>query len=125
MAPRLRAYLAAPGAAIPDALDVTRRRGGAEAPFAPSDGLLAAHPFVRDARMPSSPAARQAFAEAYVAELRHSYRTTRTAWDALLRRPRIVLACDCTAGRDCHRYVLVERVLARLGVHYDDGPPVP
>ena len=95
----------------PDALDVTRagaerlqRRGlpAPSSPFAPSWGLLQAARFGwiewGD------------YIERYTAQMRESYRAWRPAWDALLARSRVVLACVCAPDDDgvlrCHRRVL-------------------
>jgi hypothetical protein len=60
----------------------------------------------------------RAFVPAYLDEMRASYRSQRPAWDALLARSRVVLACHCREPSRCHRTVLATLVLPRLGATY-------
>lgn len=60
----------------------------------------------------------RAYVPAYLAEMRASYRAHRDAWDRLLARERVVLACHCQAPERCHRTVLATRILPRLGAEY-------
>ncbi len=59
-----------------------------------------------------------AYVTGYTAEMRHSYRARRVAWDALLRRPHVVLLCFCTEPHRCHRTVLARDILPKLGAAY-------
>jgi len=54
------------------------------------------------------------YAPRFVDEMRKSYRAHRAAWDALLARPRVVLACTCTDPAHCHR-ALLAGILGQLG----------
>ena len=108
----------------PDRLDITRKSGGpAGVIFAPSWRILRpALDRIRIASQMDGPG-REAmeadtwarYVPAYLAEMRASYKADRAAWDALLARPRVVLACYCTDPRRCHRTVLGRDILPRLG----------
>lgn len=102
----LEVWTAPSGRGDPDELDVTRRTGGPGDPFAPSDTLRHA------------PAAPPVFEAAYLAEMRQSWKLDRRAWDALLARRRVVLVCGCDDGARCHRRVLAEKILVKLGARY-------
>src|SRR5690606_2754854 len=54
----------------------------------------------------------------FLAEMRASYRRNRPAWDELLRLDRVVLLCFCTDSAHCHRRILAEDVLPKLGATY-------
>ncbi len=115
----------------PDALDVTRGSGGERGnPFAPSRALLAAGQAAKTAaKRKSAPGGATAderldlwfamYREFYLVELRESYRSHRSSWEALLQRhhipgrERVVLCCYCGSHR-CHRRILAE-VLGKLG----------
>lgn len=56
---------------------------------------------------------------AFLAEMRESYRARRDAWDRLLGRDSIVLLCYCVAPERCHRTLLAERILPKLGAVYE------
>lgn len=71
--------------------------------------------------------ARDAYAAAYVLEMRASYRAHRVEWMRLLARERVVLACGCSAEWACHRGVLRADILPKLGAvdcGEIDAPPV-
>jgi hypothetical protein len=95
----------------PDKLDVTRASAGPEGiAFAPSKRLLDAGKngleFVD-------------YADRYKRELRGLWIDRRFVFEALLRRPRVVLCCYCTDPALCHRTVLAEALAgagAKLGV---------
>ena len=55
--------------------------------------------------------AEQLFAQAYVGEMRDSWRSNREAWEELLRQPRAVLVCSCACAAACHRGLLAKLVL--------------
>lgn len=57
------------------------------------------------------------YVPAFIAEMRASYRANRAAWDRLLGRDRVVLACYCSDQR-CHRVLLARDILPRLGAVY-------
>lgn len=115
----------------PDALDITRagavraRVAGKPAPgafLAPSAGLV--FPALRAMKAATTDAARDAvwagYEAAFHAEMLASYGTRRrrgpdrSAWEALLARPRAVLVCMCVDPARCHRR-LVAGYLAKLG----------
>lgn len=56
--------------------------------------------------------------EAYTHEMRQSYRRYRPAWDKLLSWHRVVLLCMCTEEARCHRTVLGQFILPKLGAEY-------
>ncbi len=105
---------------LPGILDVTRKTGREGLPFAPSWRLLA--PYL-DKRRRNGGALRPfdwaAYRAAYLEEMRASWAANRRAWDALLARPAVVLGCYCADPRQCHRSLLAEEVLLRLGAVYD------
>jgi uncharacterized protein YeaO (DUF488 family) len=94
-----------------DKLDVTRASAGPEGiAFAPSKRLLAAGkdglPF-------------EEYAKRYRDEMRALWIERRFVFEALLRRPRVVLVCYCTDPELCHRTLLAGFLAAagtRLGV---------
>ena len=55
----------------------------------------------------------QTYVQGYLAEMRLSYQRERAKWDALLGLSRVVLVCDCPSH--CHRTILRERILPKLG----------
>ncbi|MDX1527032.1 MAG: DUF488 family protein [Gammaproteobacteria bacterium] len=59
-----------------------------------------------------------AYRKKFLAEMRESYRRHRAAWDELLKLDRVVLLCFCTDHTRCHRRILAEDVLPKLGAHY-------
>lgn len=112
----------------PDRFDVTRKSGGKDGePFAPSWAILSpallarrqAEGLRRRAQAPLADAverrAWEAYEPAYLAEMRESYRRHPDAWLKLLARPRVVLVCYCADALRCHRFLLAEKVLRKLG----------
>lgn len=98
----------------PDRIDVTRKSAGVDGlAFAPSWRILA--PALRLRRSERLLEADwQRYVEAYTQEMRDSYRSQRTWWDAALAREEITLVCYCTDPARCHRTVLAS-LFARLG----------
>lgn len=118
----LQIFTARIGCRDADVLDVTRagaeKRPGPGSAFAPSRALL--NPYIARRRAGRLTAADwQEYSERYREEMRQSYRANRAAWDALLARDRVVLACYCVAIPEiqCHR-VLLARILEQLGAVY-------
>lgn len=126
----------------PDRFDITRKSGGPEGePFAPSwkilhpallarqkanrlrevaDGMTGIVRVVHHAGVMHSindieRRAWDAYVPAYLAEMRESYRRDPEAWRKLLARERVVLVCYCTDPARCHRTLLAERILVKLG----------
>ena len=96
----------------PDILPVTRFRvvdplGSLFAPSAPllSGALARRKAGALEAHWP-------AYAAAYTAEMRVSYRRHRAAWEALLARESVTLLCFCTDPARCHRRVLAGLLVA-------------
>lgn len=58
------------------------------------------------------------YVPAFLEEMRASYRQHRVAWERLLARPRVVLACACKAPERCHRTILATLILPKLGAVY-------
>lgn len=121
----------------PDEFDITRKGALAWAkrngrpvdeapghPFAPSWGILGPALTARDlaadlAAEGNQPEADRVMARAwatyrgaYRAEMRRSYVAHRAAWDALLGRRRVVVACVCPddvlVTKQCHRFLLAD-----------------
>lgn len=132
----LAVYTAQISTRDPDRFDVTRKSGGPVGViFAPSWAIL--RPAL-DARKEAARLLDRAKAEpehrvfyegraagteytawvlympAYRLEMLASHRANRAAWDALLARPRVALACYCTDPERCHRRLLAG-FLAKLG----------
>ncbi len=127
----------------PDLLDITRKSAASEGiAFAPSWEILRPALFARSAVAVLRQKAREYiggdqpvnilaeaerieanawahYVEAYTAEMRTSYRGQRGAWEALLRRPRVVLGCFCPDAAHCHRRLLAG-ILVKLGA-VDEG----
>lgn len=121
----------------PDALDVTRASGTSGIFLAPSWSILSpALDLLKRAKKLRDDAAKmpveiRAHAEveahnlewktwaeytfAYLAEMRASYKTNRRQWDELLRRDRVVLCCYCAQPNRCHRVILRQTILPKLG----------
>lgn len=100
-------------------VDITRKSGDEAVgkSFAPSWKLL--RPFLdkrRGGRLLAPDWA--AYVDAYTAEMRISYRERRQAWDDVLGRRGVVLACYCADAERCHRIVLGREILPRLGAVY-------
>jgi hypothetical protein len=98
----------------PDRLDVTRKSGKGGLFLAPSWSILGP---VKLALKSEAPIADvwAFYRECYLREMRHSYATERSLWDALLARERVVLTCFCTDPIHCHRFILRTRILPKLG----------
>ena len=135
----LMVYAARIGTRDPDALNITRASGGAAGlPFAPTWRILRPALDARRERAeliaiasasPDDPAAGWAldvaamewasawetYCAAYLAEMRLSYRDFRPAWERLVARQRVVLACYCHDEEHCHRRILGAHILPRLG----------
>lgn len=60
----------------------------------------------------------------YMAEMRVSYRQHRPSWDGMLERPYLVLCCYCPDPVRCHRAILRQNILPKLGAK-DCGEIVP
>ena len=58
------------------------------------------------------------YAGNYTREMRESYRQSRPAWDQLLARGRVVLLCFCVDPLRCHRTILGQKILPKLGATY-------
>ena len=101
----------------PDGLDVSRGTGfGSALSFAPSRALLQ---WSRENKRSDAFSAER-FAEytrMYLAEMRESYRTRRSTWEALLAQERVVLGCHCVTPQQCHRKLLA-KILVKLGASY-------
>ncbi len=134
----LMVYAARLGTRDPDALNITRKTASGDGlAFAPSWRILRV---ALDARAvhdmaarnlagidtPTAAAMREAeaarwveawatYSEAYVEEMRQSYRENRGAWERLLARERTCLVCYCVDGAKCHRALLGHEILPRLG----------
>jgi len=63
------------------------------------------------------------YTEQYLAMMRVSFGSNKEEWLALLRdNEAIAIACYCTAGKFCHRYLLVEylvKVCEHFGIEYE------
>lgn len=141
---RLEAYSSRIAYGGPDRLDVTRAGGDALGlTFAPSWAIL--EPALEARRRAGAAvqaslfdaagqgagrqdvaygAAWRDFREAYLAEMRASFKAHRAAWLELLGRPRVVLVCYCVDGARCHRHLLRAEILPRLGaVDRGELPP--
>lgn len=129
----LRVYTARIGTrGLTDAMDVTRKsaRGDGLA-FAPSweilrpalDDLKNGADLVGYAQDPHNDLLgrymqHRAWARYYTAflrEMRESYRRDRRPWDRLLARDSVTLLCYCADPAFCHRTILAEDILPRLG----------
>lgn len=51
----------------------------------------------------------------YIEEMRASYARQRERWEELLRRERVILLCYCPGRTHCHRGILAETILPKLG----------
>ncbi len=133
----LMVYASRIGTRDPDALNITRGSGAREGlVWAPSweilrpaldarrhvealrevaDGDSEVAGLAADEAAMAWAEAWEAYVPAYIAEMRQNYRRHRAAWDALLAKPRVVLACYCTSQTECHRYLLGAHILPRLG----------
>lgn len=109
-----------------DWLDVTRAQKsnktdgghlGIGLAFAPSARLLSQY---LDRKRAEGLTDRQwlAYVEAYTAEMRESYRRNKAPWNTLLSMPRAVCLCFCVESARCHRTVLAQQILPKLGAKY-------
>ena len=98
----------------PDRLDITRMSAPPDGiAFAPSWLIL--RPMLQRRREDHVTETEWlAYAAAYTAEMRDSYRGHRARWDALLERDEVTLVCYCTDVTHCHRTVLAG-ILTKLG----------
>jgi len=98
----------------PDRFDVARKTAKEGLFLAPSWDILSP---VLLARRSGTPEAEvwAFYVRAYRLEMRRSYVQHRESWDALLRRERVVLTCFCREPSQCHRSLLREHILPRLG----------
>ena len=55
------------------------------------------------------------YVRGYMAEMRISFRKHRASWDGLLERPYVILCCYCSDAKRCHRAILREDILPKLG----------
>lgn len=106
-----------------DAVDVTRaaRVGRDERDpglvFAPSWSIL--QPLLTRRRAGQiTESAWQEYREAYLDEMRASYRSHRAQWLDLLGRKKATLLCYCVDAERCHRSILGGIVLPALGAQY-------
>lgn len=116
----------------PDRFDVTRKSGGAAGViFAPSWTILrpalAARKEAKRLRdeegdqfwaFETEEETWRQYVPAFLAEMRTSLRAHQPAWEALLVRPRVVLACYCVDRERCHRTLLARDILPTLGATY-------
>lgn len=116
--PPLRVFTAQLSYRGEDRLDITRKSGGTSgSPFAPSWQILGPALTARAAhRLPEH---WPTYREAYLQEMRGSYRSDSSPWHALLARVSVTLCCYCADARHCHRRLLAE-ILVRLGA-VDEG----
>lgn len=100
-------------------LDCTRGSGGWFAdPFAPSKHLLSRyHPAWGGIGIDASNWKR--FREAYLSEMRVSYRQRPDAWGSLFVASPLVLCCHEPPGAYCHRLILGREILPKLGAVYE------
>jgi len=113
----------------PCALNIARTGGDPlGALFAPSMALLAPEIAARKADKVRGGAAAvlegmQArwpqYREAYLVEMRASYRERRRTWESVLARPKVILLCFCVSPEHCHRTVLAADVFAKLGARHE------
>jgi hypothetical protein len=138
----LRVFGARIGTRDPDALDITRASGvGDGLAFAPSWAILRPALDLRriagalvagaaearangaddrvdvgdDIALRIESAMWEIYREAFVAEMRESYRRDRGPWQRLLARSRVVLVCYCPDAEHCHRALLGRVILPALG----------
>lgn len=113
----LQVYTARITSSDPDALNITRKSATTGLFLAPSWLILRVG--LAEMKRSKYPGEREAafarYQVRYLDEMRDSYRDNRPAWDELLRRPRVVLVCYCTDAQHCHRWILRELILPKLG----------
>ncbi len=101
-----------------NALDITRKTGTHGLPFAPS--WLLFNQYLRNKH--AGKANRESwiiYREKYIAEMRVSYVASRPAWTSLLSRDIVTLCCYCVNPSACHRVVLAQDILTKLGAKYE------
>lgn len=112
-----------------DWLDITRK-GAKERPepgghrdmgaaFAPSAKLLNEFLKKRQSR-PDGETDREwlDYVARYTSEMRASYVANRETWNRLLALDHVVLVCFCPEASRCHRTVLAQQILPKLGASY-------
>ncbi len=125
-------------------LDITRKSGTTGLFLAPSWEILrpalearkeAAELLARAARFEYDPReaegdarhieqeAWEVYKPLFIAEMRVSVKARWSEWKALLGRERVVLVCYCADAQHCHRTILREEILPRLGA--TDGGEIP
>lgn len=60
----------------------------------------------------------QGYADAYREEMRRSYGKFKDQWKEILDRGTVIFVCDCDNHRICHRSILAEEILPKLGAHF-------
>lgn len=98
----------------PDRFDVARKTAKEGLFLAPSWDILSPVLLARRSGTPETEVW-AFYVRAYRLEMRRSYVQFRGLWDALLRRERVVLTCFCRDPSHCHRSILREHILPRLG----------
>lgn len=102
-----------------DALDITRKTAGPRGiAFAPSWTLFGQYL----AKKHAGKANRESwivYRERYIAEMRVSYGVNRRLWTELLSRDTVTLCCYCENPSACHRVVLAQDILTKLGAKYE------
>lgn len=71
--------------------------------FLPSQGL---EQWAMDLERTRKEVPKEEFQERYRLEMRASYQAHRQDWEALLKRPSLILLCRCNRGDWCHRKIL-------------------
>jgi uncharacterized protein YeaO (DUF488 family) len=99
---------------LPDRLDVTRKSGKEGLFLAPSWAILMPVILARKSGTPEEEVW-CVYERCYLHEMRHSYKTERAKWDALLARESVTLVCYCTDETKCHRHLLRTKILPALG----------
>jgi hypothetical protein len=107
-----------------DRLDVTRASAtGHGLAFAPSWAAVQRVLNVRASARYAAPddaaamllRAWEEYVPVFTEEMRESYRTRRASWEWLLAREAVTLVCFCTEVSQCHRTLLGQVILPRLG----------
>lgn len=58
------------------------------------------------------------YSQSYMVEMRESYARRRPVWNRLMTWDRVVLLCFCTSPIHCHRHVLAQQILPKLGASF-------
>lgn len=91
---------------VPDRLDITRKSADpVGVVFAPSWAILGPALELRKRGVKTEESWAD-YVELYTAEMRRSYVTHRSTWNAVLARESVTLVCFCTDANQCHRTVL-------------------